>query len=76
MDFAYKHFQDHINLLKKRKLKLLHTAANFRRQVWECFGSICPESPDGRNACLARNGSRGLKAEGFYWETNRENLTV
>jgi|BarGraNGADG00212_2_1021979.scaffolds.fasta_scaffold120619_2 hypothetical protein len=28
MDLAYNHFQDYINLLKKRKLKLMHTAAN------------------------------------------------
>lgn len=28
MDLAYNHFQVYINLLKKRKLKLMHTAAN------------------------------------------------
>ncbi len=28
MDLAHNHFQDYINLLEKRKLKLMHTAAN------------------------------------------------
>lgn len=50
MNLANSHCQDYINLLKKRKLRLMHTEVNL-----DC---------------------KGLRAEGLYWETNRENLTV
>ncbi len=75
MNLAYNHFQDCINLLKKRKLKLMHTAANLDGNS----GSILEVSAlrvlvDGMLAW--REVERDLKAEGFYWETNRENLTA